>query len=323
MSVPRLRLAPEPTVSVVVPTLDRPVRTATVVRAVLAGEELPLEIVVVDQSEDDATRRALEEIGDERVRHVPLGPPSTSAARNEGARLARGEYVAFLDDDVEITTRWLAALTSEIAGLGGPDALFGEVHAPDGFAPDRTRLPVSVFHVEEARVWENVVHPNRVGYAANFVCRRDVFLESGGFDTRLGPGSRFPGAEDMDLGYRLLKSGYRVASTPGFEIVHEQWREPGDLPKLFYGYNLGGAAFCAKHLRSGDLRPLRFLLVQVGGDARMAASALRRRSRVRARVAAARAAGTWSGLALGLRKLGGESPPAPGTSPGSPPRDGS
>ena len=104
-------------------------------------------------------------------------------------------------------------------------------------------------------MWENVVHPARVGYAANFVCRREVFQASGGFDTRLGPGSRFPGAEDMDLGYRLLKSGYRIASTPGFEIVHEQWREPNDLPRLFYGYNLGGAAFCAKHLRSGDLRP--------------------------------------------------------------------
>ena len=114
-----------------------------------------------------------------------------------------------------------------------------------------------------------------------------------------------------------------IASTPGFEIVHEQWREPNDLPRLFYGYNLGGAAFCAKHLRSGDLRPLRFLLVQVGGDARMVLSAVKRRSRVRARVAAARTAGTWSGLALGLRKLGGESAPDRGTSPGSPPSGGS
>ena len=54
------------TVSVVVPTLDRPFRTAHVVRAVLAGDEQPLEVLVVDQSEDDSTERALDLVGDER-----------------------------------------------------------------------------------------------------------------------------------------------------------------------------------------------------------------------------------------------------------------
>lgn len=311
-----------PSVSVVVPTLDRPARAAAVVRAVLGGVETPLEVVVVDQSEGEETKRALAELGDERVRHATSSPPSTSGARNAGARLAGGEFVAFLDDDVELGPEWLARVRAELVRLD-PDAIFGEVHAPLGFVPDRTHLPVSVLHVERARVWEKPVHPNRVGYAANFACRHSVFHEVGGFDVRLGPGSRFRGAEDMDLAYRLLEGGYRVASTPAFEIVHQQWREPGELPRLFYGYNLGGAAFCAKHLRAGDLRALRFLAEQMGGDARMVASAVRRRSVVRARVAAGRIAGTWSGLALGLRELGGASPAGPGTSPGSPPAGGS
>lgn len=311
-----------PSVSVVVPTLDRPVRATSLVRAVLAGEETPLEVVVVDQSDGEETKRALAELGDDRVRHATHSPPSTSGARNSGAHVARGEFVGFLDDDVEVGPTWLAMLRAELLRLD-PDAVFGEVHAPAGFVPDRTHLPVSIFHVERARVWEKPVHPNRVGYAANLACRRSALLEVGGFDVRLGPGSRFRGAEDMDLAYRLLTGGYRVASTPAFEVVHQQWREPADLPRLFYGYNLGGAAFCAKHLRAGDLRALRFLAEQVGGDVRMVASALRRRSVVRARVAAGRIAGTWSGLALGLRDLGGASPGGPGTSPGSPPADGS
>lgn len=130
----------------------------------------------------------------------------------------------------------------------------------------------------------------------------------------------------MDLGYRLLKEGRRVASTPGFAVVHEQWRAPAELPRLYYGYNVGGAAFCAKHLRARDPRALRFLLVQVRDDAKMLASALKRRSRLRARVAAARTAGTWSGLARGLRDLGAipaGSPPGRDTFPGSPPDGGS
>jgi glycosyltransferase involved in cell wall biosynthesis len=310
-------------VSVVVPTIDRPARAAAVVRAVLAGDEAPLEILVVDQSADDGTARALDELGDERVRRLAHQPPSTSAARNAGAQAARGYYVAFLDDDVEFAPSWLASVRAELRRLGFPDAIFGEVHEPLGFVADRTHLPVSIFHIEQARVWEKPVHPNRVGYAANFVCRRAALLEVGGFDPRLGPGSRFCGAEDMDLVYRLLKGGYRVASSPQFEIVHQQWREPEILPRLFYGYNLGGAAFCAKHLRAGDARAALFLLVQAKDDAKMFASALKRRSPLRARVAAARTVGTWIGLARGLRSLGGASPPGPGTSPESPPAGGS
>jgi len=311
-------------VSVVVPTLDRPARAAAVARAVLAGDEQPLEVLVVDQSADDGTAQALEDLGDGRVRRLAHQPPSTSAARNAGARAARGDYVAFLDDDVEFAPSWLASVRAELRSLGFPDALFGEVHEPIGFVADRTHLPVSLFHIEERRVWEKPVHPNRVGYAANFVCARAAFLEVGGFDPRLGPGSRFCGAEDMDLAYRLLKGGYRVASTPRFEIVHQQWREPEVLPRLFYGYNVGGAAFCAKHLRAGDGRAVLFLLEQVRDDAKMFASALRRRSPLRARVAAARTLGTWSGLARGLTSLGGgASPPGPGRSPGSPPAGGS
>jgi glycosyltransferase involved in cell wall biosynthesis len=314
----------EVAVSVVVPTLDRPERAAAVVSAVLAGDEAPLEILVVDQSADGATAHAVAEVGDARVRRLPHQPPSTSGARNAGARAARGDYVAFLDDDVEFAPSWLASAREEIRGLGFPDALFGEVHEPPGFVADRTHLPVSLFHVQEARVWEKPVHPNRIGYAANLVCRRAALLEVGGFDTRLGPGTSFRGAEDMDLAYRLLKGGYRVASSPRMRIVHQQWREPEVLPRLFYGYNLGGAAFCAKHLRAGDLRAALFLLEQVKDDAKMFASAVRRRSPLRARVAAARTAGTWSGLARGLRSLGGGvSPPGPDTSPGSPPAGGS
>ncbi|MGH3057801.1 MAG: glycosyltransferase family 2 protein [Gaiellaceae bacterium] len=313
----------EVAVSVVIPTLDRPARAAAVVRAVLSGDEVPLELLVVDQSADDETARALEELGDARVRRLAHQPPSTSGARNAGGGAARGDYVAFLDDDVEFAPSWLASIRAELRILGLPDAIFGEVHEPPGFVADRTHLPVSLFHIAEARVWDKPVHPNRVGYAANFVCRRAAFLEVGGFDPRLGPGSSFRGAEDMDLAYRLLKGGYRVASSPRFEIVHQQWREPEVLPGLFYGYNLGGAAFCAKHLRAGDLRAALFLLVQVKDDAKMFGSALKRRSPLRARVAAARTAGTWSGLARGLRSLGGVSPPGRDTSPGSPPAGGS
>ena len=136
------------------------------------------------------------------------------------------------------------------------------------------------------------------------VVRRTSLRDVGGFDERLGPGSAFFGAEDMDLGYRLLKARMRLASTPDLHMVHHQWRDPADLPHLFYSYNFGHSAFCAKHLRQGDLLPARFFAGQVVDDARMLASAVRRRSRLVARVAARRSRGTWAGLVAGWREFG-------------------
>ena len=69
----------EPTVSVVVPTLDRAEKVATVVGAVLAGTVTPLEVVVVDQSAGEQTQRALAGLGDARVRVIAHAPPSSWA----------------------------------------------------------------------------------------------------------------------------------------------------------------------------------------------------------------------------------------------------
>ena len=58
-------------ISVAIATRDRPGQVRQCVTSILAGDEQPVEIVVIDQSEGDATRIALAELGSERVRHVP------------------------------------------------------------------------------------------------------------------------------------------------------------------------------------------------------------------------------------------------------------
>jgi GT2 family glycosyltransferase len=288
-------------IAVVVPTMGRPDHVERCVRSVLAGTVAPTEVIVVDQSADDATRRRLEPLG-ERVRWVHQARPSTSAARNRGVELAATEYVGLLEDDGEVEPGWLAAALRSLEELGRPDALFGAILAP---APtDRQDLEVSTFAVARPTVWERGTHPARVGYGGHIVVRRSTFFAEGGFDPRLGPGSPFRGAEDMDFNYRLLHAGRRLASTPALRMVHHQWRERSELPRLMYGYNLGQAAFCAKHLRRRDAGVLGVLGGQARDDVRMLASAVRRRSWLRARVAAYRAVGTVRGLVAGWRCFG-------------------
>ena len=288
-------------ISVVIATLDRPYHVERCVRSLLAGERVPAEIIVVDQSRGDACRRMLEALGDERVRWVHQPEPNASLARNRGVQLAASEYVALLDDDTEVGPSWVGDAERALAELGMPDALFGTVVAPG--ALDRRDLAVSTHDVAAPTVWPAGAHPALPGYGCHVIVRRATFRSLGGFDSRLGPGSPLYGAEDIDLNYRLLRGGRVVASTPKVRVTHHQWRERDALPRLMYGYNLGHSAFCAKHLRRGDLGVLRLVARQLLDDGRMLGSAVRRRSWLRARVAAWRFVGTLRGLVEGWRRL--------------------
>lgn len=288
-------------ISVVVPTLERPDQLERCLRSLLACDPAPAEIVVVDQSADDRTRRLVGELGAPGLRCEWLEQRSASAARNHGAALASGEYVALLEDDAEVGPGWVGDVGRALAELREPDVLFGAIDQAGRV--DRQGLAVSTHEVSRPTVWSRRAHPARPGFGGHMVIRREALAEVGGFDPRLGPGSPFFGAEDIDLNYRLLRSGRVVASTPAVRMLHHQWREPDTIPRLMYGYNLGHSAFCAKHLVRGDLRPLWFVAVQAAGDVKMLASAVRRRSWLRARVAAWRWAGTWRGLAAGVRRF--------------------
>ncbi len=89
-----------PAVSVVVPTFHRPDLVTDAVRSALAQTWRDLEVVVIVDGRDDATRRVLDDVDDTRVRvHVPSRHLGNADARNAGVALARAPWVAFLDDD--------------------------------------------------------------------------------------------------------------------------------------------------------------------------------------------------------------------------------
>ncbi|GAA2485088.1 glycosyltransferase family 2 protein [Winogradskya humida] len=96
-------------VSVVIPTRNRPDLLTRAVRSVLAQTVPELEVVVVIDGPDEVTTKALAEIGDPRVRAVPLaekgGAPN---ARNMGVQAASAPWVALLDDDDEWLPQKLA-----------------------------------------------------------------------------------------------------------------------------------------------------------------------------------------------------------------------
>jgi histidinol-phosphate phosphatase family protein len=129
----------------------------------------------------------------EIVRGRARGP---AAARNDGARVTDAGWVAFLDDDVEVTAGWADELAAEVAGADDDIAgIQGAVQVP--LPPDRRPTD-----------WErNVAGLERARWAtADMAFRRAALEAAGGFDERFRRAYR----EDADLALRLLARGWRL-----------------------------------------------------------------------------------------------------------------
>jgi glycosyltransferase involved in cell wall biosynthesis len=211
--------------SVIIPTYQRPETLVRAVRSIrsFAGDEL--EVIVADQSQDEATKEAVLAMGDDRVCYCHLAPPNKSRASNTAARLARGEVLIFADDDVIVTAKWMDTAKrtlgkypncSVVVGpiicvryKGGPSPSF-----PLAYVPNRSKdlCPRDIRH----------------GFGACTVIRRATFEAIGGYDERLGPGAINPCSEDWDLVYRARMLGHGVRYERAALVYHDWIETPGE-----------------------------------------------------------------------------------------------
>jgi GT2 family glycosyltransferase len=110
------------------------------------------------------------------------------------------------------------------------------------------------------------VYQGRIGkdvlFTGNMGAYRSVFDEIGVFDERLGPGTAFPSAEDNDIGFRLLESGYRIFYIPEAILYHRAWRSSRENLSLEWRYGVGRGAYYAKHMSIKD----RYMLTRMLRD---------------------------------------------------------
>ncbi|MEI2701375.1 MAG: glycosyltransferase [Baekduia sp.] len=188
-----------------------------------AGQEPPpLEVIVVSDHNPALAARA-GELGDDVTVIENAHRQGLSGARNSGTEAARGEIVAFLDDDAVAAPGWLAALAGQ---FGEPDvvAAGGEVRprwtagAPDWF-PNEFLWVVGCTHSGMPDRPSDV--RNVVG--ANMAFRRDALLTLGGFHEDVGRVGTLPeGCEETELCIRAQQqiAGARVRYDPAAAVDH-------------------------------------------------------------------------------------------------------
>jgi GT2 family glycosyltransferase len=203
--------------SVVIPTCHRPDGLAACLERLAPGKQDGMKFVAADADyevivSDAGTRETSAAMLRARfpwARWVSAAGCGPGPNRNVGARLAQGDWIAFVDDDCLPEHDWLAKL-NEKSSLGGVDVVEGAIHSHD--LPDHP-------------LWTAPLNTSgNAGWTANLCVRRTVFEKLGGFDPDL-PET----AEDMEFHVRSKRAGAKWVFAREAVVVHPPrrmtWRQ--------------------------------------------------------------------------------------------------
>jgi glucosyl-dolichyl phosphate glucuronosyltransferase len=192
-------------------------------------EAIQWEVLVVDNNSSDQTEAVVRDFCRRypgRFRYLFEPQQGKSYALNAGIREARGDVLAFVDDDVTVEPKWLQNLTSALhdsqwAGCGG------RILPARGFVPPRwlaldgpcNLVGALCAYFDPGDVAGELKDPP---FGANMAFRKEMFARYGHFRTDLGP---FPnnklGFEDTEFGRRLMAGGERLCYIPTAVVYHE------------------------------------------------------------------------------------------------------
>ncbi|HEX3542174.1 MAG TPA: glycosyltransferase [Acidimicrobiales bacterium] len=251
-----------PLATIVITTCEGSPALVETTAGALAQTYPHFEVVVVDNrpaSSGVAGVLAAAFPGEARLHLVTEARPGLSHARNRGAAAARGDLIAFTDDDVVIDPDWLGHL---VAGFEQPT-----VACVTGLILPRELETAGQRLVEEfggyakgfeRRTWDcrehrapNFLYPYTVGVfgsGANAAFRREALTDVGGFDGSLGAGTRARGGEDLDIYVACIQQGFQIRYEPAAIVRHAHPRDLEAVRRKIRDYGVGLGAMLTKHL---------------------------------------------------------------------------
>ena len=212
-----------PVASLVIPVFDQFAHTLACLRALAAHPPAtPFEVIVVDDGSRDETADALPRIAGVRY-HRRTANGGFIAACNDGASLARGEHLVFLNNDTVPQPGWLEALLGTFDDEPGTGMVGAQLLYPDGRLQEAGGVVFADGSGWNYGKFESPEDP-RFAYlrdcdyasGAAIAIPRALFAALGGFDTRYAPAYY----EDTDLAFAVRAAGHRVVYQPASRVIH-------------------------------------------------------------------------------------------------------
>jgi len=230
----------EPSISVVVPTHDRPMKLARLLRTFDDLSVKPDQITVVSDSTVADSRDPLKkwESAPHDFHAAVLKQESGKGpanARNLGTKASSGEIVAFTDDDCITHPDWVLNLSKSINRHDKIIGVGGKV------------LPIRDDMISRYYSYYKILEPpSSLDYlvSANCCYFRDEVLDVGGFEEDI----RKPGGEDVGLSFKLARKGWRFDKAEDAIIFHDYRSSVRDLGRTFWNYGQGCRRVTARYL---------------------------------------------------------------------------
>lgn len=239
-----------PVVSVVIPTYNRGVSIVDTLDSILQNHYPNFEIIVVDQSKNDLTEKAVQKyLSNPQFKYLHTDIQGAGRARNLGIAQAEGSLIAITDDDCIAPVNWLRVMADVFEKHPKVAVVItnvepGEHDATKGFIPAYERTDSKLVKT----IWEK---RSARGIGASLALRKDAITSMGGYDNNLGPGAYFPDGDDIDLATRAILKGWHVYETHEVAVTHNgfrTWQEGKALSKRNW---IGIGATYVKPLKCG------------------------------------------------------------------------
>ena len=211
------------------------------------------ELVIVDNgSRDDSYNIARQFACDSglTVHVIKEDRVGLACARNAGILATQGDIIAFTDDDCYPEQNYLQKIADTFSD-GAIDYAGGRV-----MLYDNTDRRVTIQELNKlVDIEGDSFVPSGLIHGANMAFRRDSLLKIGGFDERLGAGTRFKSGEDTDVLRRLSFAGFAGRYVPDICVFHHHGRKTEQEEiRLRNGYDRGVAAVLIKGIANPRTR---------------------------------------------------------------------
>jgi len=222
-------------VSIVVPTCNRMEKLKNCLESI-ANQDFPnerVEIIVVDDRADKDVEKMLNYFKGryQNLQYIAQDRKGPAAARNLGAKIARGKVVGFIDDDCVLEGSWLRAMADaheknpEIAAVGGDTIT----------STDRSPALVSQFLSTGSIEIEVNSHRDVIFFPTCNVAIKKSILDS----YRFNEDFPLPGGEDLEFFWRLFKAGHRFIWDRSLKVTHYRDDTLPSFLKQAYYYGRG------------------------------------------------------------------------------------